>query len=276
MSETIDSLGPGQIRLRVHGPDVSSEEVSASVFANKLRFLVRALRAADRAVNGKTVYDYTIAKLSSSAPTVVLTEREMPRKMPTAVSSGIGAFDQCVKAVVVGERELALRYGDSTVKNIERLAGGPKHSFGYAELWMKTDDVIRVDPFLEEQARSVIKPQEIKRIAEQKWFRGAAHGSFNGTIEFVDLRGALPEIKLILSAGYKQIDCVCRAGDIETIRQTLHKPVRVYGRAIYDGKSGLPRRIEVADIVPNNGQPDFSKWAGKFEHYPPLEWEEEQ
>lgn len=107
---------------------------------------------------------------------------------------------------------------------------------------------------------------------QQHWFSGAAIGTFDGFLHFVDLRGALPEIKLTLSAGGKQIDCVCRDDDVETIRGSLNKRVRITGRAIYDGRSGLPRRVEVISIAPVGEPADFTKWRGSFEPFTAPEW----
>ena len=107
------------------------------------------------------------------------------------------------------------------------------------------------------------------------WFEGTACGSFDGEVRAVDLRGALPEIKLILSAGGKEIDCVCRNIDIETIRTALNRRVRISGLAIYDGKSGLPRRIEASELEIVQGAPDFARWKGAFEPFEIEPWEED-
>ena len=106
-----------------------------------------------------------------------------------------------------------------------------------------------------------------------KWFSGSAFGSFDGEVRAVDLRGSLPEIKLILSAGGKQIDCICRGIDIENIRSALNRRVRISGLAIYDGTSGLPRRLEAREVSLVAPGADFTRWKGAFEPFEALEWE---
>jgi hypothetical protein len=67
----MESLRRGQIMFQVHGPDTETDEVAAAVFARQLGILSRALRAADRAINGRHVHDYFIASLSTSTPTAL-------------------------------------------------------------------------------------------------------------------------------------------------------------------------------------------------------------
>ncbi len=261
-------IQPGQIVFRVHGPR-DDERVRASVFAQKLGALVQALKAADRAVHhGKTVHEYEIAKLQSSEPTAILSEVHIPKfaGQLDVKQSGIDAFGDCATAVIAGDRERAQRYGKCP-GYLAKLGQGASKKFGYAEVWTSPENIIRVDPFLLERATTVlgIEKKGALTVPEgQRWFRGAAHGSFDGTILAVDLRGARPELKLILSAGEKQIDCIARDDHIEEIRAALKRRVRVFGKAIYDGRSGLPRRIEIADIKQIRTEVDFSRWKGSF------------
>lgn len=276
-----EPLAPGQVRLRVHGPRQDSEDVSAAVFAEKLGALVKALRAADYAVNGHVRHDYRIAKLSSSTPTAVLSEWSIPIRQKTtrnniAVSSGIAGFNSCVEAITQGDRMRALRYGRCATY-VSKLSRGSKRRFGYAEVWTERDNIIRIDPFLNERAQAVISPPtEAPPIQKPEWFAGSTFGSFDGVVLEVDLRGALPEITLVLSAGGEEIDCVCRAEDIEKIRNALNHRVQVFGRAIYDGKSGLPRRLEVTDIQPISGVGDLTVWKGELEPFEPSIWESDE
>jgi hypothetical protein len=80
----------------------------------------------------------------------------------------------------------------------------------------------------------------------------------------VDLRGALPEVKLILIAGGKELDSVFRDIDIEHIRGALNRRVRVEGIAFYDGRAGLPSCIEGTSINLINEPGDFTRWRGAF------------
>jgi hypothetical protein len=274
----MEALAPGLIRFRIHSPHntvgTTDEDVSASVFASKLATLVRALKAADKAANqGAAVHEYRIRKLQSSSPTVLLAETQISKAMAVFGQSGIDAFEDCANAITVGDLDRAKQYGSCALQ-ISKLAKGADKTFGYAEVWTANDNIIRVDPFLVEQAKMVVEPdRSAALVSASEWYKGAAHGTFIGTILQVDLRGALPEVKLVLSAGGKQIDCVCRANDVEIIRSTLNRRVRVSGTAIYDGKTGLPRRIRVSDIQPIDGAGDFSRWSGAFEPFEPTLWE---
>ena len=109
----------------------------------------------------------------------------------------------------------------------------------------------------------------------RKWFEGITQGTFDGTIKAVDLRGALPEIKLILSAGGEQIDCVCKDLDVPKIGASLNRRVRLSGRATYDNSGPLPVRLEVSDFEILGDLGDFMKWSGSFtpfeiEHWPEI------
>lgn len=274
----MESLAPGQTRFRIHGPDRDSDElVSGTCFAKKLTFLVRALKEADRQVNnGQNVHDYKIASLKSSSPTVTLVETTVPRfESDMLVRSGIEAFDDCADAVKEGDRERALKYG-RCAENIWQLAKGAEQSYGYAEVWTGSQDVIRVDRFLKEQSDIILHPERVRPARDgETWYKGVVDASFDGSIKAVDLRGQLPEIKLILTAGDKQLDCVCRAEDIDVIRANLDSRVHIYGRAIYDGRSGLPRRVEVRQIEPMADTSDFTNWRGAFQPFEPPDWDME-
>lgn len=271
----MEHLAAGQIRFRVHSPALAEQgEVDASVFARKLTILVRALQAADKAANnGALAHRFTIAKLHTSTPTAVLRERAIPRRDPGFVSanSGIGAFTECADAIQLGSPR-ALEFG-KTAGYISDLAKGSRNQFGYAEVWTDNDNIVRIDEFMAERAAAVLSPSSSDAASTKVWFKGAVFGTFDGILQVVDTRGSRPEIKLTLTAGGKQVDCVCRADHIETIGGALNKRVRVSGRAIYDGKGGLPRRVEASSIerVPDPG--DFSRWKGAFEPFEVSEWE---
>ena len=144
-----EALYPGQVRLRVHspksrfGPDI--EEVSGRVLADKIGALYRALRAADKAANGRVRHEYTAFKLSSSAPTVVLMERPIRARQAKVFEpvSAIPAFDECVSAVTNGQPVQPMQF--DCVRQLSRLARGSSKQFGYAELWTGDERVYRVD-----------------------------------------------------------------------------------------------------------------------------------
>ena len=275
-THVLERLGFGELRFRVHSTTSDEENVSASVFADKLGRLVRALKAADLALHGKVIHDYKIAKLSSSNPTAVLAETVLPKFIAAKYIGGdsaIAAFDDCASAILSGDRDRALRYG-ACAFHISKLATGSHKNFGYAEVWTANDNIVRVDDLLVHQAKAIIAPPKTPELeAYSGWFKGQAFGSFEGTVLEADLRGALPSIKLVLSAGGEQIDCVCRPEDIEMIREALKRRVRLYGNAIYDGRSGLPKRIQVSDIQPVAQGDDLSRWKDSFEEIEPPEWD---
>jgi hypothetical protein len=273
-------LAPGQIRFRMHAPDIDQGDnaLSAEVFARKVLNLVQALAAADGSVNnGKRRHDFVISKLQSSSPTATFEERTLDWKRPRMdTQSAVLAFSRCASAIVEGKAAIARKYG-KCAEFIAQLGTGAKKKFEYAELWVGEQQVYRVDSFLHERAIAVLDTTANDEVHDEDdgLFSGVAFGSFDGTVQVADLRGSLPAIKLILSAGQKQIDCVCRAGDIEMIRDALNRRVRVFGRAIYDGRSPLPRRIEVADIEPVAVDADFSKWKSSFDPFEISDWQDD-
>jgi hypothetical protein len=95
---------------------------------------------------------------------------------------------------------------------------------------------------------------------QQVWFRARLTAPFEGAVKEVDLRGALPEIKLMLGTGTRRSLASCRNISVERIRSALDRRVRVFGRAVYDGKSGLPRRVEITSIDPIASGHDFTEW----------------
>lgn len=275
MSAPMDQIEEGRVRLRVHGADADREEdsVPALVFAAKLATLVRAINAADKAVNGKVSHEIKIEKLSSSAPTALLAEEFIPQKMKIGYASGIGAFADCVGAILEGRADQARQYG-SCVEHVYRLTTGARKKFEYAEVWVH-NQIFRVDQFLSERSEAIFRPELYKAEvqADLTFFSGVAFGSFDGTVQVADMRGSLPAIKLVLSAGGKQLDCICKDFHVEKIRMALNRRVRVSGKAFYDGRSGLPRRIEVFDIEGTSPDVDFTKWKGSFEQFDVPGWE---
>lgn len=271
-------LTAGEARFRIHGPDPSRDGlVSASLFANKLGVLVRALNEADRQLNGEHTHDYKISELESSSPTVTLKEVVKPAyEGMIPVKSGIVGFEDCAESIIYGNRKRALNYG-SCANHINSLAGGARKTYGYAEVWTSKDHITRVDAFMREQASAILHPEAVRPSKEDRtWYKGIIDATFDGAIKAVDLRGELPEIKLILTAGAKELNCVCRAENMRAIKENLDARVRVYGRAIYDGKSGLPRRIEVREIEPVQLGVDFKRWRGSFEPFQPPDWDSDE
>jgi hypothetical protein len=270
-----ESLRHGQLRFRVHGQRIvgAPDRVLGSVFAQKMAVLIRALSAADAAVNNRVGYEYFIANLREGSATVEIEERKK-RKVRKAVISGVDAFEVCMNSINDGKFEHTRTFG-RCVNYVPLLAKGADKDFSYGELWINGHTLLRVDALLEEQAReAVIHTRPTTRgEAPRRWFTGTTQGNFVGHLLEVDFRGALPSGKLVLSAGGKEIDCIFNERDIEQIRSSLKKRVRVGGRVRYDGKSGFPRRIEVHRIEPTKENVDFSQWAGALMPFERDDWE---
>lgn len=265
------NLARGHVRLRIHGAHGGA--VSAAVFARKLGTLVKALKAADTVANGRVLHDYEIADLKPTSALVDLKEIPIPQFEKLASStSAVPVLAECITAIQTGDVEATTTFGRCT-DLIAALAVGAEKSFGYGELWVKPEDPVRVDTLLDDLAKTVIKAGRAKPEAAATWFKGFAYGAFDGQVKEVDLRGAMPQVKLILSAGGKEIDCIFREFDIQQIKNVLDQRVRVEGKAIYDGKSGLPRRVEINAISAISSDVDFSKWRGSFEPFTPQDWD---
>lgn len=123
-----------------------------------------------------------------------------------------------------------------------------------------------------EQARSVIK-ERAARVEQVVYYRGHAREAFDGTIKAADLRGDLPRVTLILTAGGKEIDCICKRLTIDEIRVALDRRVWAEGIAVYSGKSALPSRVEIDKINLLSSEADLSKWRGSMTPFPLSEWE---
>lgn len=277
----MDALSEGEISLKVHGQKrgtQSGETVLAAVFAQKLGALVRALKAADKIANGANNHDYTITGLKIGSAQCTLSEQSAPRFTPgMAGRSGVHLLGNCLSLVGEGNVEASRRY-DACLRPLAALARGAGKVFSYAELQVENLPVIRIDNLLAEQvelieAKALGIDVAVEGPEARSWFTGVALGSFDGTIKQVDLRGQLPQVKLVLTAGNKEIDCILRGQDVQRLRDTLDRRVRIEGRAFYDGKSGMPRRIEVTSITPVKRPGDISRWKGTFEPFQQELWE---
>ena len=261
----MDRVELGQIELKVHG--LTAEEhgrVPARVFANKLKQLVSVLEAADVLTNGRLTHTYVLASMHMSVPTATLAEIPL-NNQEISENSAIPVFDEAIESIKTQNSKIG--YFDSVVRRVTLLTSGVDSKFGFAEIRTASPNIIRVDEFLRKRANTA------KKNKVEPWFNGAAIASFDGILDYVDARGVLPQIKLTLSAGSKEIDCVCRREDIDTLGNALKKRVRIYGRAIYAGSSPLPIRVEVSSIeaVPQPG--DFSRWKGSFRPFEIAPWE---
>lgn len=259
----MEPLGPRQIELKIHGLTPEDHgRVPARLFATKLKQLVNALEAADSIANGDLMHDYVLANMHMSEPTALL--KEVPRKDAGDGRSAIPVFNDAVEGIKTHDARV-VRLAP-VVRRVGLLTGGAETQFGFAEVRTADPGVIRIDDFLRRRAKSA------RDQAKGSWYDGAAYGSFDGVLNYIDLRGSLPQIKLTLSAGEKELDCVCRRDDIDALGEALHHRVRVHGRAIYTSAHPLPMRVEVTSIEPVKQSPDFTRWKGAFRPFE-LDWD---
>lgn len=258
------TIGAREIELKVHGMTQADHgRVPGRLFANKLKQLIGALEAADIIANGKVLHDYVLSSMHMSEPTAVLAE--IPFDQSEDGGSAIPVFSDAIEGIKTNDsRVMALA---PVVKHVGLLTSGAESAFKFAEVRTAKFDVVRIDEFLRKRARLAREQQR------GRWFDGAVQASFDGVLDYVDLRGAMPQLKLTLSAGGKEIDCVCRREDIEVLGDALHHRVRVYGRAIYTSESPLPIRVEVRTIEPVKKDADFSRWQGAFRPFSAESWE---
>ena len=263
----MSDIAPDQIELIVHGLVAADHgRVPARVFANKLKQFVMALEAADVVANGQRAHEYLLAGLHASQPTAVVSEVPIDK----IGSGGVPAFPTFLRAINTiksgpddHDEQLA-----GVITKVNLLASGANSKFGFAEVRSATSDVIRIDSFLKNRA------YEARWKADERvWFSGTSYGSFDGILVYVDARGSLPQIKLLLSAGGKEVDCVCKRDDIDRIGSAIEKRVRVYGKVLYSSTSPLPTRVEVSSIEPVGEPGDFSRWCGAFNAFDPDEWD---
>lgn len=255
----------------VHGQEGLNNRVLASVFATKLRDLIRGLRVADKVANGVAIHDYVIADLKVSSAAVSVDEVIASRKAPE-LGSAVVSFAECVGAITHSDFQKALRFG-GTVDKVALLSRGAGEKFSHAELIVDDGEVFRVDEFLERQTELAKRLREDAQRAIGR-FTGSAEGGFDGEIQEVDLRGARPRVKLILTAGGAQIDCILRGFTLEQIRAALKIRVWVEGEAVYSGETGLPVRLEISKITPIEPAADFRRWKGSFSPFEIEEWED--
>lgn len=260
----MDYIGPREIELKIHGLVKEDHgRVPGRVFANKLKQLISALEAADILANGKVTHEYVLSSMHMSNPTAIL--KEVVKAGEEEGRSSIPVFEAAVDDIKTASGQ-SVHLGP-LVRRVGLLAGGAENSFLFGEVRTASSNVIRIDDFLRRRAIDA-------RVAERgEWFEGVAFGSFDGILQYADTRGANPLIKLTLSAGGKEIDCICKQDEIATIGKELDHRVRVYGRAFYSAKSPLPERVEVTKITPVRTNADLSKWVGSFKSFEAEDWD---
>jgi hypothetical protein len=158
---------------------------------------------------------------------------------------------------------------DGCVEQLGRLSRGSGKLFSHADLVVTGYDPVRVDDFFEAQVSRALSSADTAATA----FSGESFVAFDGEIKEVDLRGSVPRLKLILTAGRREIDCIYPNATVEELRLYLDRRVVVSGFGFFDGVSGLPIRLRIQSIVPVKKNGDVSRWRGTFTPFAIEEWE---
>jgi hypothetical protein len=195
------ALREDQIRLSVHGLRKIAERALASAFSAQLKAVVDALRVSDRYENGRARYDYAIAALETGSAVAVLSKVPVSRKSGHDPIHSFGSVMDGVSkedSASVASHKIVLPY-------VGRITSGAGRKFSHSVLEIPQFQPFRVDQFMAGQLSRLA--QQAANDSDEK-FRGIAIGSFDGVIEEVDIRGIIPQVKLTLSAGHKEIDWI--------------------------------------------------------------------
>jgi hypothetical protein len=253
---------PSELTFTLHGLDRDGKLVRADVFARKLATLVRAVSAADRAKNHKARNKYLVGNLQCGSANALL--KEAPIKANYYGFSGIEEFGDTLQAVYSGNSPRASA-SPKVVDLIHRLAIGCGREYAHAEIQIEHAEPVRVDDFLEHQARAAITSIEAPvSMGMPTWHKGESITEFDGSLEEMDIRGRIWRGKLVLTAGRKEIDCVVDGVELKELREKFGRRAFVRGTAYYDGIHPLPIRLHVKQLaVMSNGR-ELRYWRGAF------------
>ncbi len=240
--------GGKDLSYKIFGLDRMQGEVVADVFAKQISSIIGGLKKADKSANGGSRFEYVIAGLKTGSAEIEFREKvvsEKPvRASPASKFLSVGAT---ISSGVAFAPESEV---DEIMLNLySSLSKGAEESFKYATAGNGGEPIIRVDRFLNKQvSRLIASAKAAADAAPAKFFSGSAIGTFFGEIQAVDLKGDVPDARLILSPGGKPIECVLYGMDLSEVRLALGSRVSVTGTAIYEGQTGLPSRIEIRKI----------------------------
>ena len=263
MSDTDDH----KVTFRVVGKQVLNGHVLADVFARKLAIFVKAMEAADRSANGQKHFDYVIVDLKATSAAAVVQETRSNRAVPQFSSAE--TFGDCMRAIDDARYEVARRHMEC-VTYIAAMAKDADKTFDHIQVTVNGFEPIIADKVF------LARAQEATRLPDkQSWFRGTAIATFDGTVVVEDIRDiSSPRLVLRLTAGGKEIECHWLGFSSEEHHNVLGKRVRVQAKAHYDGKSGLPVRLDILQaptlIKP---KPDFLRWGSTFRPFDVSDWE---
>ena len=267
-------LREGETRFVLHGLDIDARQVRATVFIQKFRQFLDALKTADRIANSRISFEYVITGLdtgNSAAATV----REKQTKKERPHFSSIAVFEGAATAVYNGDRS-AEKMPLELVERIQKLSAGIAKGFSHAEVAFADENVIRIDDFMQRQADVAYEVVTLpEREVTDSFYRGIATGSFDGYLKEIDARGTVLRGKLILAAGGDEIDCVMNKERVPEARKSFDKRVVIEGSAHYDGEAQLPVRIDVRAIQTVGDGNNLLRWRGAFRGPRPDEVDED-
>ncbi len=247
--------------LAIHGLDVDGTEVRAGVFVQKLREFISALRRADKLENGRYAHDFLLSQLHNGS--AVATVRERPRNRKPSLSS-IHCFERITTAVYNGDLRDMPSPDTGIVERIEKISKGANKRFSHGEISFADNSVIRVDDYLERQARDAKHAPRSAIGGQMPSYKGTALGVFDGVLKQIDSRGTLLRGKLVLAPSATEIDCVMNKDRVPSARESFDKRVVIRGTARYDGRGDLPVRVDVLEIRTVKQMADLTRWKGAF------------
>lgn len=251
----------GNLTLTIHGLEAFHGDVDGEVFAEKFSAFIHGLAIADRAANGERRHKFVIADLVKNTATATVSERTYRSGAPTR--SGIAYYEAGLDDIRL-DTPAARLLPVELVKSIATLNRGVHEKFEFGEIKGEGAHVIRIDRFLAEKAEKVLA--DIKRSDQLNLtFEGTAYGSFDGTMKAVDFQPAMKRGVLWLSAGGAPIVCNITHLALDDVRSAVERRCVVYGLAHYDGKSGLPRLIDIHKVEVVAAAGALNHWRGTFE-----------
>ena len=258
----------GETTLTIHGLDTDERVVRASVFVEKLRDLLTALRTADRLANGRSVHDYLLPPLHDGSVIARVRERATRQKPSVSPTSYL---EDAATAVYNGD--FAPSLNAEIVEKIEKLSRGANKRFSHAEINFGGNTVIRIDDYLQRQAEDAMRAPQDESL--QQSYRGPVLGTFNGVLKEIDSRGTMLRGKLVLVPSATEIDCVMNKDRVPVARLSFDNRVVIKGTARYDGRSSLPARVDVDEIRAVQQMADLTRWKGAFVFPGPDDIEED-
>lgn len=262
--------GGKDLQLTIYGLDVHGVEVEASVFADKLKRVISALKRLDAHYNAQGQHKFMINGLEFQSATVFLREKTTKpkaiRRSPSQRFAEIGFLASSGADFIVQNAADEFALG-----TYESLAKGAGENFSYGVVSSPAVDPVRIDTILGRRVHEIVAraTTEAER-APKMYFKGSAIETYDGTMKVVDLRGLFPEAKLVLSAGGKEISCVVPVDEVEMLRNSLGRRVLVKGRAVHDGRSMLPERINVTSIKVIESSVDIIELRGALRGLDPT------